>query len=140
MKRYKQLFESPQYKELDTPNQKAIYKWMSAAEEGGWEDDSWMDKYDFKKVFVPAHKFEQLFKDWGWDIKPVDEIEKERVDKIIKAYKETHKLWPYIIGTGKTWEEFAEDEINHGDGYHRVMAYLQLGIKKIPVIFWDNGK
>jgi len=135
---------------------KRYYQSLAAASDGN-------DLTQCQRVRIETYKrkdIQALLKTWDWpdslaDItEELDQGDRDRITKIMKAIP-TEGAWPYVsywaedmdelatveVENYTYWiddEKFEEEEIsvpNHGDGWHRLVAQLELKKRTFEIMF-----
>lgn len=103
-------------------------------DDGGIEAEEYDDHVRFYVYKLHAYPAEVVRKAWygiGWKLgseTPLHSSDEKRIAKIIQLRKKTGVVWPYIAASNAgTFKEWASDEMNHGDGYHRAVASIRSG-------------
>lgn len=103
--------------------------------DGGVEEDEYEDhvrKFTYTLRTYSPSSILQGWRQMGWtgaasgsELHPSDE---KRVRKIERLRARGKEVWPYIVGSNvQSFTEWASDEMNHGDGYHRMIASTPSG-------------
>ncbi len=85
---------------------------------------------------------------WQWQcaIADLDEGDKLRVKRIMEAIKKDG-AWPYVSYWARDMEELTETTVedtgeisvpNHGDGWHRIIANVELNRLTMEVLFLES--
>jgi hypothetical protein len=128
------------YDQLPENAKQAVYQYMVT--DGGVEPEdyeAWVRNFVYRSETVSPEKLKAAWRAWGWTGQaqhPSDAARIRRIQRLRRAGKGT---WPYIVGGGATFEEWASDDMNHGDGYHRVLASVNKG-EPVEFLFLRNTK
>ena len=90
---------------------------------------------------------------WKWSSRftlTMDADDRERIQAIINKIKEGAPAWPYVSyftdsmdGLMEMEQEDDEDGpsvVNHGDGWHRLVAAVELGLDVVEFLFIESAK
>lgn len=128
------------YDQLPENAKQAVYQYMVT--DGGVEAedyDAWVRNFAYRLETIPPEKIIAVWRAWGWKGQaqhPSDAARIRRIHRLRRAGKGT---WPYVVGGGATFEEWASDDMNHGDGYHRMVASVNKG-EPVEFLFLRNLK
>ena len=132
--------ESNSYKWIEVENltdaqRSALYEYMVTS--GGVKKDeyeNYVKNFKYAAVKFPVNKIIDIINKWGWDWKNCDSHDEKRINKIKRLQQKTNQYWPYVVGIGHSLKQWAKDEMNHGDGWHRMCVSLRQG-KPIEFLF-----
>ena len=109
--------------------------WQYMVEDGGVLDDEYeshvrkfrykLQSYDPKKVVAAWDKMHQEDENFDFNAIPLHPHDEERVHVIQKLRDSGGEDWPYIVGIGQTFAQWASSTDNHGDGFHRAVASIR---------------
>lgn len=116
------------YDKLSVSQKEALYEYMVTS--GGVSDREYNNHVKmrlYKVVLINPNQVIDVFNEWGWTghIKCKYDDDTRRINKIKTLHKKYKTVWPYIVGDGKTFKDWARDKMNHGDGYHRLCLALR---------------
>lgn len=121
-----------EYEQLPTRAKEALWQYM--VPDGGVEADEYEEhvrKFTYALRRYAPKTVLRAWKSMGWpgddpqelEVHPSDE---RRVQKIMRLRAKGKLVWPYIVGgQASSFQEWASDEMNHGDGYHRMVASIR---------------
>ncbi len=120
-----------EYDQLPQRAKEAVWQYM--VPDGGVEADEYDDhvrKFTYTLRTYAPQSIIQAWRKMGWAGDPLDpELhpnDEQRVRKIMRLRAKGKPVWPYIVGgNAKSFREWASDEMNHGDGYHRMVASIR---------------
>lgn len=107
--------------------------WQYMIVDGGVEEEEYDEhvrKYVYRLQAYPAEKMRKAWYGIGWKLgseKPLHASDEKRIRHIASLWDVGQERWPYIVGSGASFREWASDEMNHGDGYHRSVAAIRRG-------------
>ncbi len=122
-----------EYDRLSSAEKESLYEYM--VDSGGVNSDEyedWIKKFVYKIQLVQPNQLIPILDKWGWDWRKENSDDERRISKISKIQKKTKNIWPYVVGNGDTLKKWATDEMNHGDGWHRLCVSLR---KNEPINF-----
>lgn len=108
--------------------------WQYMVTDGGVEADEYDEhvrKFTYRLQAYAAEKVRRAWYGVGWklgDEEPLHASDEKRIRAIERLWNAGKNRWPYIVGSGvSSFKEWASDEMNHGDGYHRAVAAIRRG-------------
>jgi len=118
------------FAQLTPPQQAAVWQWMW--HEGGFETEAQAKQSCLRcRYKVEDIPIQQVMAVWrrvagtsglaGFGVEKTDKHWNGTAARVSKIQK-TKMDWPYVVGAGATFAEWAKDEMNHGDGFHRTLA------------------
>lgn len=126
--------DSIRYDDLSLECKHALERWMIC--DSDIEDyESHISKFVFRVETIPCEKIVEVLTRWGWNWRPNKSIHRnteDRVNRIKRYQKISSEIWPYIGGNGKSFGEWSESDMNHGDGWHRMIVAVR---RKKPMNF-----
>lgn len=107
--------------------------WMYMVLDGGVEADEYdahVLKFTYTLRTYTPRSILQAWKRMGWvkagTNRKLDLDDEKRVRKIEHLRARGKEVWPYIVASDtRSFKEWASDEMNHGDGYHRMVASVR---------------